>query len=79
MANFKPVAFLLVAILVTSTKGFYMKNKNYIYSMKRQKCTVSHLTLQEGAYGMDIKKGGALNARPYKKPFKGPFGPIFFA
>ena len=26
---------------------------------------------------MDIKKGGAYNARPYKNPFKGPFGPIF--
>ena len=36
------------------------------------------LTLQEGASGMDIKKGGgAFNARPYKNPFKGPFGPIF--
>ena len=30
------------------------------------------LTLQEGASGMDIKKGGAFNARPYKNPFKGP-------
>ena len=28
---------------------------------------------------MDIKKGGSFNARPYKNPFKGPFGPIFFA
>ena len=28
---------------------------------------------------MDIKKGGgAFNARPYKNPFKGPFGPIFW-
>ena len=36
------------------------------------------LTLQEGASGMDIKKrGGAFNARPYKNPFKGPFGTIF--
>ena len=26
---------------------------------------------------MDIKKGGAFNARPYKNPFKGPFDPIF--
>ena len=27
---------------------------------------------------MDIKKGGgAFNARPYKNPFKGPFGLIF--
>ena len=31
------------------------------------------LTLKEGASGIDI------NARPYKNPFKGPFGPIFFA
>ena len=37
------------------------------------------LTLQEGASGMDIKGGGAFNARHYKNPFKGPFGPIFFA
>ena len=28
---------------------------------------------------MDIKKGGgAFNARPYKNPFKGPFGLIFW-
>ena len=26
---------------------------------------------------MDIKKGGAFKARPYKNPFRGPFGPIF--
>ena len=35
------------------------------------------LTLQEGVSGIDIKKGGAFNARSYKNPFKGPFGPIF--
>ena len=38
---------------------------------------IKKLTLQGVASGMDIKKGGAFKARPYKNPFRGPFGPIF--
>ena len=28
---------------------------------------------------MDFKQGGAFKAPSYKNPFRGPFGPIFFA
>ena len=52
----------------------YVASLDLGYESKREP-----LTLQEGASGMDIKKGGAFNARPYKNTFKGPFGPIFFA
>ena len=34
------------------------------------KLTLWSLTLQEGASGMDIKKGGAFNTRPYKNPLE---------
>ena len=50
----------------------YVASLDLGYESKREP-----LTLQEGASGMDIKKGGAFNARPYKNPFKGPFGSIF--
>ena len=26
---------------------------------------------------IELKGGGAFKARPYKNPFRGPFGPIF--
>ena len=59
----------------SSGSNIFPSNNNLL----KTESVILQLTLQEGASGMDIKKGGAFNARPYKNPFKGPFGPIFFA
>ena len=32
---------------------------------------------RRGLWNGHQEGGGAFNARPYKNPFKGPFGPIF--
>ena len=38
---------------------------------------LSLLILQEEASGIDIERGGAFKAPPYKNLFRGSFGPIF--
>ena len=66
-------------------RAFRVKDPSYINSLRRIlyifRCDLIRCAdddtnpqiLQEGASGMDIKKGGGFKC-PYKKPFKGPFG-----